>query len=238
MKKIPNVDMMRYRVELPQPIPARILRLPVERGYPVPWFVAMVDGQYDFRIVDARKYGPALTQKLCWICGDRLGIHLAFTIGPMCAVNRVISEPPSHLECADWAARACPFLNQSQVRRREGGMPETVREPAGIGLKRQPGAVCVWVTRHYSRFKAPGGMGFLFSLGEPEEVRWYCEGRAATRDEVLKSIDSGLPLLLEGAPEDAVIDIGTKVRDVMRLLPKEESFNHAEFEAQYLGRFL
>ena len=102
--------MTEYRQDLPQPIPDRILRLPVERGYPVPFFVDRVDGHYDFRVADARKLKLCVMKKLCWICGEPLGRNLTFAIGPMCAINRISAEPPSHRECAEWSARACPFL--------------------------------------------------------------------------------------------------------------------------------
>jgi hypothetical protein len=77
-------------------LPLRIQKLSVERGYPVPWFVAKIGDHYDFRVVDAAKFKPAIEKQLCWVCGQKLGSMLAFTIGPMCAINRTISEPPSH----------------------------------------------------------------------------------------------------------------------------------------------
>src|ERR1041385_2432550 len=98
-----------YRTDLPE-LPARLRKLPVERGYPVPWFVAFVDGHYDFRVIGPGKIARAVQENRCWICGDTLGSYLCFPIGPMCAINRVTSEPPSHRECAEWSARACPFL--------------------------------------------------------------------------------------------------------------------------------
>src|SRR5262245_3833667 len=100
-------------------MPGRIRWLPIDaRGFPVPWFVAWFkDGEQvepgvglpDFRVADANKMRSALKLRLCWVCGKRLGRHLAFTIGPMCAINRTMSEPPSHYECARFAAQACPF---------------------------------------------------------------------------------------------------------------------------------
>src|SRR5690242_16765548 len=111
-----------YRPDLP-PVPWRLKSRPIHRGYPVPWFVADVDGVPDFRIVDARKFKPALEQRLCWLCGKPLGAYLAFPIGPMCAVNRVNSEPPSHRECAQWALQACPFLTQKEAGYRSAGLP-------------------------------------------------------------------------------------------------------------------
>lgn len=110
-------------------IPDRIKRLPVDhRDFPVPWFVQWFDdgkpsdfgiGTADFRVIDARKIGVAIRERRCWVCGDRLGVHLAFLIGPMCAVNRVISEPPSHRECAEFSAQTCPFLSRPRMRRNE-----------------------------------------------------------------------------------------------------------------------
>jgi len=37
----------------------------------------------------------------------------------------------------------------------------------------------------------------LLHMGEPETVKWYAEGRLATREQVLASIDSGFPALAE-----------------------------------------
>lgn len=203
-------------------MPARLLSLPVERGYPVPWFVAEVDGHWDFRIVDARKFKPAIEKRLCWICGQRLGTYLAFTIGPMCAINRTISEPPSHRECAEWSARACPFLTQREPERRTTGLPADVREAAGCGIKRQPGVVLLWVTKSYKVIHAPGGSGILFQIGDPLETRWLREGRDATRDEVMESIESGYPLLMEAAQMDgprAVRQLELQRSKALALLP-------------------
>ena len=44
--------------------------------------------------------------------------------------------------------------------------------------------------------------GMLCRLGKPVRVDWYSEGRVATREEVLDSIDSGLPILMEEAKKD------------------------------------
>lgn len=216
--------MSKYREGLP-PIPKRLLSRPVERGYPVPYFVAQIDGGgYDFRVVDARKFAPAIAQKLCWICGQRLGSYLAFTIGPMCAINRTISEPPSHRECAEWSLKACPFLTQREQERRTNDLPQGVVESAGCPIKRQPGAVLLWITQSYKVVKAPGGNGILFQIGEPLETHWYREGRAATRAEVLESIESGYPLLEELARADgprALQQLARQRERALKLLPAE-----------------
>jgi hypothetical protein len=213
------VETKQYRQDLPV-IPKRLLPLPVERGYPVPWFVAQVDGHYDFRCIDYRKMEPAIKKKLCWICGQKLGAYLAFGIGPMCCINRTIAEPPSHKECMRWAMTVCPFLIQRQEERRETHLPEGIKEAAGLGNKRQPGVIVLWITTAYQPFKAPGGI--LFKIGEPLEVQWFRQGRLASRAECLESIDSGYPFLLELAQKDGaegVQQLEKRKIEAMKLLP-------------------
>lgn len=211
------------RPELPA-LPARLRKLPLDaRGYPVPWFVAWVEGQPDHRVQDARQMTRAVQEQRCWICGEPLGRFLAFLLGPMCAVTRTISEPPSHRECAEYAIQACPFLSRPHMHRRTAGLPEAVTEAAGIPLKRNPGVVLLWITRSYRLRPAPGGV--LFAVGEPVETHWYCEGRPATRAEVLASVASGLPLLEEQARMDGMMAqeaLRQMVARAMTLLPRED----------------
>lgn len=174
-------------------VPARIAALPVQDGYPVPWFVAKVDGRYDFRVIAPGKIEEAHKMKLCWVCGQPLGTFKAFVIGPMCAINRVSSEPPSHKDCAIFSAKACPFLANPERPRREGKKPKGTKEAAGHGIPRNPGVTLVWITIHYDVFPAERGM--LFELGDCEEVLWFSRGRQATRAEVEESVNSGLPEL-------------------------------------------
>lgn len=143
-----------------------------------------------------------------------MGSYLAFPIGPMCALNRTIAEPPSHRECAEWAIKACPFLSQRQDDRRLSGLPDGLGEQPGIAIKRQPGAIALWITRSYSLFRDPSG-GTLFEIGKPIEVLWFREGRQATRQEVLDSIDSGLPILRELAEKQGPEAV--KMLDQMQL---------------------
>lgn len=182
------------------PVPERMARLPIDRGYPVPWFVDWIDGKPDFRIVDGRKLTRAIKGRVCWLCGEPIGRFGAFVIGPMCAVNRVTSEPPCHRECAIFGATACPFLTRPHAERREANLPAGYTEPAGVGLKRNPGACVVWITRSWKWFNA--GNGVLCEVGDPTEVLWFAEGRAATREEIETSIQTGLPLLLADPPSD------------------------------------
>lgn len=207
-------------------MPLRIQNLPVLRGFPVPWFVAIVDGEYDFRVMDARKLREAIRFGLCWVCGGKLGANKAFVIGPMCGVTRTNGEPPSHLECARFSAMHCPFLTRPNMKRREDELTRSLEgNVAGIGLKRNPGAVAVWASKRYENF-TDGKGGILFRIGEPLGVEWYACGRSATRQEVLDSIESGLPLLREACDaedpddrDDAHAALTKKVAQLERHLP-------------------
>lgn len=209
-------------VSLP-PMPERIARLPRdERGYPVPFFVTWFDGVPDFRVASRAAMARAIKEKRCWICGEVLGRNIAFTIGPMCAVNRTSSEPPQHRECAQFAAVACPFLTRPRMRRNEKNMPEHVPAP-GVQIDRNPGVALVWVTRSFELVRAHHGVaGTLFSLGDAIAVEWYREGRPATRAEVAEATESGLPLLRGIAAqegEEAVEALGEYLRAAQVLWP-------------------
>lgn len=183
------------------PLPDRFKRLPIDhRGFPVPRFVAMIDGQWDFRVIKPGYIAFCHNQRRCWLCGEPLGKWKAFVIGPMCAINRINSEPPSHYECANFSCRACPFLTHPRRKRDEHDLPKGTHDPAGIMITRNPGVACLWVTDSYKLY--PVDNGVLFRLGKPDRVEWWAHGRAATRDEVLESIDSGYPLLLAEAKKD------------------------------------
>lgn len=202
--------------------PARIQALPTDhRGFPVPWFVAWIDGQPDFRVIEDGKITAALRQERCWLCGQKLGAYKAFVIGPMCAINRVSSEPPCHLDCAEFAAQACPFLTQPKMRRNTKGLPEFAQSAPGIPLDRNPGVALIWSTKSFRPTRVDHGL--LFDVGEPERVLWYAEGRAATRDEVLDSITSGLDVLLDAAKSDgpgAMKELRQRLAAVTPLLPE------------------
>jgi hypothetical protein len=203
-------------------IPARIAALPKDdHGRPVPWFVCWIDQKPDFRVIGPGKIADAYRFKLCWICGQRLGKFKTFVIGPMCALNRISAEPPSHRECAIFAVRACPFLSTPQMHRRTRDLPtEGVHEPGGIGLKRNPGVSLVWTTSSYAPLRAPNG--YVFRIGDPTELLWFKEGRTATREEILESIDSGVPILREVAQQDgpkALAALDASYQEAMKLLP-------------------
>jgi hypothetical protein len=209
---------------LNEPIPYRIGKLPRDLAHrPVPWFVAWIDGKPDFRVIAPGRVEEAVTFSLCWVCGQRLGVFVAFVIGPMCAVNRTTAEPPCHRECAIWSAQACPFLANPERRRRESRLPDGVADPAGEMIRRNPGVALVWVTREWSLFEA--GDGVLIEIGDPTQTAWFAHGRGATRAEVEASIDSGLPILAEIAEAegpDAVDHLRRQTVKARDLMPADD----------------
>ena len=206
--------------------PARIQRLPVERrGFPVPWFLAWDgQGEPDFRFVHPARVVQALKRECCWICGEKLGRLKTFAIGPMCAINKVTAEPPCHLECARFAAVACPFLSRPLAKRGEVS-EEDKRHSAtpGFMIDRNPGVTLLWSCLRFKPWRPDVGKGYLFDLGKPEKAEWYAHGRPATEAEVLDSIQTGLPALIKLAQEDgaeAMAELRHMTDEALKLLPK------------------
>lgn len=212
------------KADIPQ-LPPRMAKLPLDKhGRVVPWFVAWIDGQPDHRIVRPGGVVEATHYRKCWLCGQPMSAFKTFVIGPMCAVNRVSSEPPSHRDCAEYAARVCPFLTRPNMRRRENGKPADAVNPAGVMIKRNPGATLVWTTKSYQLERYTDG--YLFRIGDPIAVEWLAEGRPATRWEVEQSIDSGLPILRAEADAEgprAVEALDRMVARARTLLPSDSA---------------
>ncbi len=205
------------------PMPYRIKALPVDsRGYPVPWFVQWIDGEPEFRVADSSKIPLAVRCKLCWVCGDQLGRTFSFVLGPMCVVNMNNAEPPCHTDCAVFSATACPFLTKPHMHRRENDLPDGTVDGAGFAIKRNPGAVCVWTCLDYAVRQYQDGL--LFTPGSPVAVQWFAEGRKASRKEVLRSMETGLPILREMAEQqcpEAIEELIAAYEKAKRFLPKE-----------------
>jgi hypothetical protein len=230
---------MNERIDLAEairavPMPDRLKKLPLsDKGFPIPAFVAWLDIEKkrylpegtrgavrDFLVVNDQYMDRCYRLLRCWICGEPLGRHRIFAMGPMCAVSGTTMEPPSHRDCVEYAARACPFLINPRMRRNEKGLPDDVSAP-GMMIDRNPGATALWETESYHRFQPPGG-GLLCRFGEPRRVDWWTQGRPATRAEALAAIDSGMPILLGMARQDGpegVREIEDRYKRVLGLLP-------------------
>lgn len=214
-----------YRSDLPER-PKHMLGLPLdERGYPVPWFVATVNGKPDFRVVRTNAYMHAFKKHTCWLCGQPLGVFMCCVIGPMCGVNRITSEPGCHMACAEYAVKACPHLTRPLAVRNERDMPAG-GQVAGLGLPHNPGACMIWSTKKLQPFAVNNsqgvGKGVLFKLGEPAAISFWAKGRRATRQEIDEAVSKGLPLLRSYAEKDgpaAVAMFNNMLLEFAKLLP-------------------
>jgi len=201
----------------------RLAKLKIDdRGYPIPFFVAYIDGKPDFRIADPNKWRDCIRHNLCWVCGEPMGRHKSFVIGPMCTVNRIAADPPTHPDCAEWSVKGCPFLSKPKMERREDDLTKSMEDNvAGDMIKRNPGAMAIWTTRKFTL--VPDGRGlYLLQVGEPESITWWREGRRATRAEVLESVESGLPILRATCQGDerCLAALQEAVDKAMKLLPE------------------
>lgn len=198
-----------------EPLIERLKILPQdERGYPIPFFVAWIDGKPNFTTADQKKWYQAIREGRCWVCGQHLYAYKTFVIGPMCGINRTTTEPPCHKDCAEWSVRNCPFLANPNMKRNEAkAMGDN---PGGIMITRNPGVSLVWTTKTFKPYKVENG--HLIELGDPTTLEFYKEGRLATRDEINFSIESGLPLLLKVAEqEDAEKGNDKSIKELMKM---------------------
>jgi hypothetical protein len=205
------------------PMPDRFKKLPIsDKGFPTPYFVGELDGKPDFRVIHPDRFADCYNKRLCWLCGEKLGQYLAFVIGPMCSINRISSEPPSHRECAEYAVRACPFLSKPRARRNEEGLPALEDMSAGNPIAHNPEAALIWITKSYKPIRAHNGV--LFEIGDPVETLWFKEGRKATRAEIDAAIAKGFPLLWREASAEgpeALEVLGRYMARAQKLLPAE-----------------
>lgn len=190
-------------IQLPS-MPKSIAKLPRDdRGYPVPWFVAWVNGKPEFRCADGDKQRLAITEKRCWVCGEHIGHNPTFVVGTASLINRCHGEPACHYECGLFSALACPFLTLPKAQRREANLPNgTVT--SGVAIERNPGCCVLWVCRSkkdaYQLFRH--GQGFLWSLPNPLRLEFYAEAKPATRDVIESSLNSARDLLEIEARKD------------------------------------
>lgn len=182
-------------------MPHEIKNLRRYKGYPVPWFVEDVDGLPDFRVVSSEKRVQAREERLCWVCGTKMGANLVFPLGPMCCISRTSAELPCHRDCAIWSVKGCPFLTRPNMIRRED-MPEGSEPSPGNMLMRNPGVTALWVTKTYTTFSAgPQRKDWLIEVGEPSSVTWYREGRTATHAEIVQSVMDGIAVTQKERPQ-------------------------------------
>lgn len=106
-------------------IPPLMSKLPLDsRGYPIPYFVPIVDGKPEFRYQDGQKRKACLDHGLCSVCGNKLYDKSYWVIaGPIGLRNRVTSDAPMHEDCARYSISVCPHLIYYKAERRSEDLP-------------------------------------------------------------------------------------------------------------------
>lgn len=204
-------------------LPTHMQKLPVDkRGYPVPWFVQWIDNEPKFTTVSAQKFRQAVRFGNCWICGERLGARKTFVMGPLNILNRVTSEPASHIDCARFAAMACPFLLLPAAQYRD--LPQGTNYAPGL-ITRNPGVVALWSTKTFKMVPAGAGQK-LIVVSDPVSVEWFAEGKHASRAQVKDSLDDGLHFVYAPLAAEPL-----KIKRVDSLIEFENSYAKAQ---QYL----
>jgi hypothetical protein len=206
-------------------MPARIAALPRDhRGFPVPYFVQWQNGEPVFPAFDPVRFKRCVERQFCWVCGQPLGRMMAFTIGPMCVINRVTAEPPAHAECAHYSVQVCPFLTTPKM----GRVPahkvhdDGVQAPGGIMVPGNPGGAVVWICRTYRVEQTATGP--IIRIGDPiGGVEWWIRGQRAAPDAAAALFDSAARrlrlLALEHDGLEALPAVERQIRLAEGLLP-------------------
>lgn len=101
-------------------IPPELSQLELdERGYPIPYFVGKINGKFNFKYQDRKKRDSCIQWRWCPICAKRLDKEFSYVItGPQGLKNKVVSDAPMHLVCAEFSLQACPHIHFEKAERK------------------------------------------------------------------------------------------------------------------------
>jgi len=138
-----------------------------ERGFPIPFFVPMVKDKPEFRYKDRKKIEYCIAKRRCSICGKKLRSQFSYVItGPMGLKNRIVSDAPMHLLCAQFTMEACPYIHFERTKRidnRDGGEHVIKTKPERMFLIKIDG---------YEVIRDPHNTYFKFNVVSFEEYRY------------------------------------------------------------------
>lgn len=130
-------------------IPEALAQRPQYKGFPVPFVVLWADGVPDFKELDPERTRQALTERLCGLCGTKMGNKVCFVGGQLSLLNKIYTDPPNHEDCAVYAAQVCPHLAAGK-----DYAANTKREAEMLGLVPigQGGPVFLLIAKSYTAF--------------------------------------------------------------------------------------
>lgn len=159
------------------PIPDRLKKFPLWRGkYPIFYVVTVHNGEPLFTVLSRAKQVEATNKNLCHICGERMSPPYYFIGGPMCMKYRRFNDGPMHKECAEYAAKACPFLANPLAKYKANPPVSHQNEVFKAFAKdakgeMRPAKMCVAATMKYEGF-VKGRQYPEFVAGEWVEMDW------------------------------------------------------------------
>ena len=144
------------------------------RGYPIPFFALIQDGgAVDFAVVDTVKWSAAMKGRRCGVCGEPLGVRVAFVGGERSIANRLFSDLPMHLDCARYALQVCPFLAAPKFHY-QNKVPDGTAVNLHVSEER-PKRFGLGVTRGYRPTWLPGNQVAL-EAAPFESIEWWVGG--------------------------------------------------------------
>lgn len=132
-------------------MPDTVRNLPRDRrGYPIPYIAVQntAEGDPDFRTIDEEHWNDCVIDRLCEVCGTKLGYWIVFIGGEHSCTNRRFMDPAMHRECAEYARRVCPYLATPQYAYSRKAPPEGYIPLPFISAER-PLRMFMYVTRTY-----------------------------------------------------------------------------------------
>ena len=100
-------------------MPEQIAKLPKdERGYPITYIAAYINGKADLGIQDTAKVQSCVREWRCHVCGEKLG-KLGYFIAyePVPKRPRFL-DPAVHRDCALYSLQVCPYLANPSAKHR------------------------------------------------------------------------------------------------------------------------
>lgn len=157
------------------PIPKFLEHLKVdERGYPIPFFVPKINGVYDFKYASEPKTVLCLKERKCYICGKKMvPDNHYFITGPVGQKNHVVSEPPMHCACAEFALKACPHMFYQAAERKSD---DIIGKTNPYLLKNKP--PFLWLIKAKSYERVDVGKTIIISFTEISKRKFiYVDGK-------------------------------------------------------------
>jgi hypothetical protein len=162
------------------PIPDRLKGFPLFRGKFLVHYTVYVgaDGQPDFKVVHEANRIKALEERLCHLCGKPLGKLMVLIGGPLSVQNRMFMDGPMDPECAEYAAKVCPYLanpnhghsNAAPKHSKEDDTTIIVHEDIPKG---RPARMAMYYTNGYDPVRVPQmDNAILIQAWAPIKIDW------------------------------------------------------------------